>query len=160
MPSASRYQGFHGNFQKTGMPPEAYSSAMDLNVAKEQNRDGGKSRGGLPKHLQDQHGSSTKSDPKLCSPGPGGMFAGSYPPASGRPQHLPPSQSDNPSGREESGTPGREKTQSKQMSVQEQDLRTLGKLQPTSYLLLVCFNCFVKWEWPKRACSLYWHRRW
>uniref|UniRef100_A0A3B3U7X8 Nuclear receptor corepressor 2 n=1 Tax=Poecilia latipinna TaxID=48699 RepID=A0A3B3U7X8_9TELE len=124
IPSASRYPGFHGSFQKTGVPPDAYQSAMDSSVAKEQNRDGGKSRGGLPKHLQEQHGASSKSDPKLCGPGPGGIYPGSYPPSAGR---LLPSQSDNPSGREDSGTPSREKTQNKPMSVQEQDIRTLGK---------------------------------
>ncbi|MEQ2157939.1 hypothetical protein GOODEAATRI_006989 [Goodea atripinnis] len=130
MPSgSSRYQGFHGTFQKTGVPPDAYQSAMDSNVAKEQNRDGGKSRGGLPKHLQDQHGTSSKSDPKLCSPSPGGIYPSSYPIALGRLQHLLPSQSDNPSGREESGTPSREKNQNKPMSVQEQDLRSLAPPQ-------------------------------
>lgn len=124
MPSASRYQGFHAPFQKSGVPPDAYQSAMDSNVVKEQNRDGGKSRGSLPKHLQEQHGTSSKSDPKLCSPSPGGLFPGSYPPPAGR---LLPSQSDNPSGREDGGTQSREKTQNKPMSVQEQDIRTLGK---------------------------------
>ncbi|MEQ2217676.1 hypothetical protein XENOCAPTIV_018743 [Xenoophorus captivus] len=133
MPSgSSRYQGFHGTFQKTGVPPDVYQSAMDSNVAKEQNRDGGKSRGGLPKHLQDQHGTSSKSDPKLCSPSPGGIYPSSYPIALGRLQHLLPSQSDNPSGREESGTPSREKNQNKPMSVQEQDLRSLGKTTMTA----------------------------
>uniref|UniRef100_A0A3Q2Q4D6 Nuclear receptor corepressor 2 n=1 Tax=Fundulus heteroclitus TaxID=8078 RepID=A0A3Q2Q4D6_FUNHE len=132
-PASSRYPGFHGSFQKTGVPPDAYPSAMDLNVAKEQNRDGGKSRGGLPKHLQDQHGTPSKSDPKLCSPSPGGLYPGSYPPASGRPQqHLLPSQSENQSGREESGPPSREKTQNKAMSIQEQDIRSLGKTAATT----------------------------
>jgi len=114
------------------MPPEAYPPVMDSNVAKEQSRDGGKNRGGLPKHLQDQHGPSSKSDPKLSCPSPGGMYPGSYPSAPGRPQHLLPPQSDNPPGRGESGTPSREKTQNKAMSIQEQELRVLGKTTMTA----------------------------
>lgn len=109
------------------MPPEAYQPAMESGVAKEQSRDGGKNRGGLPKHVQDQHGPSSKSDPKLSSPSPGGMYPGSYASASGRPQHLLPPQSDIPPGRGEIGTPSREKTQNKPMSVQEHDLRALAQ---------------------------------
>uniref|UniRef100_A0A8C2ZVS8 Nuclear receptor corepressor 2 n=1 Tax=Cyclopterus lumpus TaxID=8103 RepID=A0A8C2ZVS8_CYCLU len=128
----ARYQGYPGHLQRTGMPPEAYPSVMDSNVAKEQSRDGGKNRGGLPKHLQDQHGPSSKSDPKLSCPSPGGMYPGSYPSAPGRPQHLLPPQSDNPPCRGESGTPSREKTQNKAMSIQEQELRALGKTTMTA----------------------------
>ncbi|KAF3851026.1 hypothetical protein F7725_012798 [Dissostichus mawsoni] len=91
---SARYQGYPGHLQRTGVPPEAYQPAMDSGVAKEQSRDGGKNRGGLPKHMQDQHGPSSKSDPKLSSPG--GMYPGSYSSPSGRPQHLLPHQSDNP----------------------------------------------------------------
>uniref|UniRef100_A0A8C4IN46 Nuclear receptor corepressor 2 n=1 Tax=Dicentrarchus labrax TaxID=13489 RepID=A0A8C4IN46_DICLA len=128
MPSGpARYQGHPGHLQRTGVPPEAYPTSMDSGVAKEQSRDGGKNRGGLPKHVQDQHG---KSDPKLSSASPGGMYPGSY--ASGRPQHLLPPQSDNPPGRGESGTPSREKTQNKPMSIQEQELRALGKTTMTA----------------------------
>lgn len=114
------------------MPPEAYPAAMDSNAAKEQSRDGGKNRGGLPKHVQDQHGPSSKSDPKLSSPSPGGIYPGSYPSASGRSQHLLPPQSENPPGRGESSTPSREKTQNKPMSIQEQELRALGKTTMTA----------------------------
>uniref|UniRef100_A0A8C4NZR8 Nuclear receptor corepressor 2 n=1 Tax=Dicentrarchus labrax TaxID=13489 RepID=A0A8C4NZR8_DICLA len=49
-----------------------------------------------------------------------------------RPQHLLPPQSDNPPGRGESGTPSREKTQNKPMSIQEQELRALGKTTMTA----------------------------
>lgn len=125
---SARYQGYPGHLQRTGVPPEAYQPAMDSGVAKE--RDGGKNRSGLPKHMQDQHGPSSKSDPKLSSPG--GMYPGSYSSPSGRPQHLLPHQSDNPPGRGESGTPSREKTQNKAMSIQEQELRALGKTTMTA----------------------------
>uniref|UniRef100_A0A8C8FAK4 Nuclear receptor corepressor 2 n=1 Tax=Oncorhynchus tshawytscha TaxID=74940 RepID=A0A8C8FAK4_ONCTS len=98
-------------------------------------------RGGLPKHTQDQHGpsiSSSKSDPKLANPNQGGYpvpypqgSAASY--HSGRPPpHLLPPQSDSHVGRGESGTPSREKTQNKPMSVQEQELRSLGKTTMTA----------------------------
>uniref|UniRef100_A0A665WKI8 Nuclear receptor corepressor 2 n=1 Tax=Echeneis naucrates TaxID=173247 RepID=A0A665WKI8_ECHNA len=128
---SSRYQGYPGHLQRTGVPPEAYPNVMDSSVAKEQSRDGGKIRGGLPKHVPEQHGPSSKSDPKLSSPSPG-IYPGSYPPASGRTQHLLPPQSDNPPGRGESGTPSREKTQNKPMSIQEQELRVLAqqKMEP------------------------------
>lgn len=130
MPSApARYQGFPGH-RGMGVPPEAYPSSMDASVAKEQSRDGGKNRGGLPKHVQDQHGPSSKSDPKLSSPSQGGLYPGSY--TSTRPQHLLPPQTDNPPGRGESGTPSREKTQNKQTSFQEQELRALGKTTMTA----------------------------
>ncbi|CAB1321843.1 unnamed protein product, partial [Coregonus sp. 'balchen'] len=136
MPGSNRYSGY-GHLQRTGVPPEGYPPSMD---SKEMSRDGGKSRGGLPKHTQDQHGpsiSSSKSDPKLASPNQGG-YPGPYPQASaashhsGRPPHLLPPQSDNPAGRGESGTPSREKTQNKPMSVQEQELRALGKTTMTA----------------------------
>lgn len=131
MPSGpARYQGYPG--PRTGVPPEAYPPVIDSSVAKDQSRDGGKNRGGLPKHMQDQHGPPSKSDPKLSSPSPGGIFPGSYPSASGRPPHLLPPQSDNPPGRGESGTPSREKTQNKAMSIQEQELRALGKTTMTA----------------------------
>uniref|UniRef100_A0A674CPY3 Nuclear receptor corepressor 2 n=1 Tax=Salmo trutta TaxID=8032 RepID=A0A674CPY3_SALTR len=123
---------------RTGMPTEGYPPSMD---SKEMGRDGGKSRGGLPKHTQDQHGpsiSSSKSDPKLASPNQGG-YPVPYPQGSaashhsGRPPpHLLTPQLDNHVGRGESGTPSREKTQNKPMSVQEQELRSLGKTTMTA----------------------------
>uniref|UniRef100_A0A673Z3J2 Nuclear receptor corepressor 2 n=1 Tax=Salmo trutta TaxID=8032 RepID=A0A673Z3J2_SALTR len=126
MPGSNRYPGY------------GYQQSMD---SKEMVRDGGKSRGGLPKHTQDQHGpsiSSSKSDPKLASPNQGG-YPSPYPQGSaashhsGRPPpHLLPPQSDNAAGRGESGTPSREKTQNKPMSVQEQELRALGKTTMTA----------------------------
>uniref|UniRef100_A0A673A071 Nuclear receptor corepressor 2 n=1 Tax=Sphaeramia orbicularis TaxID=375764 RepID=A0A673A071_9TELE len=61
-----------------------------------------------------------------------GLYPGSYPSGSSRPQHLLPPQSDNPPGRGESGTPSREKTQNKPMSIQEQELRALGKTTMTA----------------------------
>lgn len=126
MPSGpARYQSYPGHLQRTSVPPEAYTPAMDPNAAKEQSRDGGKSRGGLPKHMQEQH--MSKSEPKLSSPVPGGLYPGSYPPPSGRSQHLLPAQSETPPARGESGTPSREKSQSKAMPIQEQELRVLGK---------------------------------
>lgn len=109
-----------------GVPPEAYTPAIDASVGKEQGRDGGKNRGGLPKHVQDQHGPSSKSDPKLSSSSQGGLYPGSYGSASARSLLLP--QTDNPPGRGESGTPSREKTQNKQ----EQELRALGKTTMTA----------------------------
>uniref|UniRef100_A0A4W5PAU9 Nuclear receptor corepressor 2 n=1 Tax=Hucho hucho TaxID=62062 RepID=A0A4W5PAU9_9TELE len=137
MPGSNRYPGY-GHLQRTGMPTEGYPPSMD---PKEMGRDGGKSRGGLPKHTQDQHGpsiSSSKSDHKLASPNQGG-YPVHYPQGSaashhsGRPPpHLLPPQSDNHVGRGESGTPSREKTQNKPMSVQEQELRSLGKTTMTA----------------------------
>uniref|UniRef100_A0A7N8X6N7 Nuclear receptor corepressor 2 n=1 Tax=Mastacembelus armatus TaxID=205130 RepID=A0A7N8X6N7_9TELE len=133
MPSGpTRIQGYSGHLQRTGLPPEAYSPAMDSSVAKEQSRDGGKNRGGLPKHGHDQHGPSSKSDPKLSSPSSGGIYPGSYTSASSRPQHLLPPQLDSAPGRGESSTPSREKTQNKPMSIQEQELRALGKTTMTA----------------------------
>uniref|UniRef100_A0A8C7C9W5 Nuclear receptor corepressor 2 n=1 Tax=Oncorhynchus kisutch TaxID=8019 RepID=A0A8C7C9W5_ONCKI len=137
MPGSNRYPGY-SHLQRTGMPTEGYPPSMD---PKEMGRDGGKSRGGLPKHTQDQHGpsiSSSKSDPKQASPNQGGYpvpypqgSAASY--HSGRPPpHLLPPQSDSHVGRGESGTPSREKTQNKPMSVQEQELRSLGKTTMTA----------------------------
>lgn len=126
MPSGpARYQSYPGHLQRTSVPPEAYAPAMEANAAKEQSREGGKTRAGLPKHMQEQH--MSKSEPKLSSPVPGGLYPGSYPPPSGRSQHLLPPQMETPPCRGESGTPSREKTQSKPMSIQEQDLRVLGK---------------------------------
>ncbi|XP_054630962.1 nuclear receptor corepressor 2 isoform X2 [Dunckerocampus dactyliophorus] len=127
----SRYQGYHGHLQRTGLPPEAYAPALDSSIAKE--RDGGKNRGGLPKQVQDQHGLSSKSDPKLSSPSQGGIYPGPYSSVSGRPPHLLPPQSDNPPGRGESGTPSREKTQNKPMSIQEQELRVLAQQKIDSH---------------------------
>lgn len=114
------------------MPPEAYPAAIDSSVAKEPSRDVGKNRGGLPKHVQEQHGSLGKSDSKLSGSSPGGIYPVSYPSASGRSQHLLPPQSENAPGRGESGTPSREKTQIKPMSIQEQELRALGKTTVTA----------------------------
>uniref|UniRef100_A0A674CR93 Nuclear receptor corepressor 2 n=1 Tax=Salmo trutta TaxID=8032 RepID=A0A674CR93_SALTR len=137
MPGSNRYPGY-SHLQRTGMPTEGYPPSMD---SKEMGRDGGKSRGGLPKHTQDQHGpsiSSSKSDPKLASPNQGG-YPVPYPQGSaashhsGRPPpHLLTPQLDNHVGRGESGTPSREKTQNKPMSVQEQELRSLGKTTMTA----------------------------
>lgn len=121
-PGSGHYHNYPGHM-RTGMPLEAFPG-MDSGGAKEQSRDGGKNRG-VPKHVRDQHGPSSKSEPKLSSPSTGGMYPVSYSLASGRPP-MPP-QSDNPSGRGESGTPSREKTQNKQMSIQEQELRVLGQ---------------------------------
>ncbi|KAM9744671.1 nuclear receptor corepressor 2 isoform 3-T4 [Menidia menidia] len=133
MPSgSSRYQAYSGHLQRTGVPPDAYPPATDSSIVKEQGRDGGKPRGGLPKHVQDQHGTSGKSDPKMSSSSPGGAYPGAYAPGSGRSQHLLPLQSDISSGRGESSTPSREKTQNKPMSVQEQELRSLGKTTMTA----------------------------
>lgn len=133
MPSGpTRYQGYPGHLQRTGVPPEAYAPVVDSSAAKEQSRDVGKNRGGLPKHVQEQHGPSSKSDPKLSSPSPGGIYPSSYPSAAGRSQHLLPPQLENPPGRGESGTPSREKTQNKVMSIQEQELRALGKTTMTA----------------------------
>lgn len=124
---ASRYQGYHSHLQRTGLPPEAYASVLDSSIGKEQSRDG-KNRG-LPKQVQDQHGPASKSDPKLSNPSQGGLYPGPYSLISGRPPHL---QLDNPPGRGESGTPSREKTQNKPMSIQEQELRALGKTTMTA----------------------------
>uniref|UniRef100_A0A8C8K0Z6 Nuclear receptor corepressor 2 n=1 Tax=Oncorhynchus tshawytscha TaxID=74940 RepID=A0A8C8K0Z6_ONCTS len=63
------------------------------------------------------------------SPYPQGSSASHH---SGRPPHLLPPQSDNAAGRGESGTPSREKTQNKPMSIQEQELRSLGKTTMTA----------------------------
>ncbi|XP_055367301.1 nuclear receptor corepressor 2 isoform X4 [Betta splendens] len=128
----THYQGYSGHLQRIAVPPEAYPPAMDPSVAKEQGRDGGKSRGGLSKHVQEQLVPSGKSDSKLSSPSPGALYPGPYPSSSSRPQHLLPPQSDNPPARGESGTPSREKTQNKQMSIQEQELRVLGKTTMTA----------------------------
>lgn len=111
------------------MAPEAYTPAVDSTAAKEQSREGGKARGGLPKHMQEQH--MSKSEPKLSSPVPGGLYPGSYPPPSSRSQHLLPAQSETPPARGDSGTPGRDKSQSKAMALQEQELRALGKTAVT-----------------------------
>uniref|UniRef100_A0A7N5ZYF1 Nuclear receptor corepressor 2 n=1 Tax=Anabas testudineus TaxID=64144 RepID=A0A7N5ZYF1_ANATE len=89
---------------------------------------------GYPGHrgigVPSEHGPSSKSDPKLSSPSQGGIYPGSY--TSNRPQHLLPPQTDNPPGRGESGTPSREKIQNKPMSIQEQELRALGKTTMTA----------------------------
>lgn len=101
---SSRYQGYPG-----------YPPAMDSNVAKEpQGRDGGKARGGLPKHMQGQHGPSSKSDPKLPGPSPGEMY------------HISPvrlERPDNPPVRDDN----REKTQNKPRPVQDPDDVSFGK---------------------------------
>lgn len=125
---SSRYQGYPGHLQRASVLPDSYPAAVDSSLSKEQ-----KSRGGLlTKHGQEQHGSSVKSETKLPTSSPGAMYPGSYPTtsssSSGRSQHLLPPQ-ENPAGRGESGTPGREKSLSKQMS--EQDLRALGKTSAT-----------------------------
>ena len=132
MPSgSSRYPGYPSHLQRTGQPPEAYPSGGD--PTKELGRDGCKSRGGLPKHMQEQMGPSGKADPKLSGSSPGVVYPGSYPPGSGRPpQHLIPPQSDPPGARGESGTSSREKTQNKAVSIQEQELRALGKTTMTA----------------------------
>ena len=133
MPSgSSRYPGYPGHLQRTGLPPEAYPPGGD--PGKELGRDGCKNRGGLPKHMQEQMGPSGKADPKLSGSSPGVVYPGSYPPSSGRPpQHLIPPQSDHPPGaRGESGTSSREKTQNKAVSIQEQELRALGKTTMTA----------------------------
>lgn len=129
MPSGpARYQSYPSHLQRTSVPPEAYTPSMDSNAAKEQSREGGKNRGGLPKHMQEQH--MSKSESKLSSPVPGGLYPGTYPPPSSRSQHLLPPQSETPPSRGESGTPSREKTQNKPMTIQEHELRVLGKITP------------------------------
>lgn len=132
MPSGpARYQSYPSHLQRTSVPPEAYTPSMDSNAGKEQSREGGKNRGGLPKHLQEQH--MSKSEPKLSSPVPGGLYPGTYPPPSSRSQHLLPPQSETPPSRGESGTPSREKTQSKPMTIQEHELRVLGKITSLTF---------------------------
>lgn len=115
------------------MLAEPYPQLIDSSLAKDQNRDGAKIRsaaagagGLLPKHMQEQHGANVKSDPKRSSPG---ICPSSYGPAAGRPPHLLPPQSENNGG---GGGASREKTQNKQMSVQEQELRSLGKTTMTA----------------------------
>ncbi|CAL1616291.1 unnamed protein product [Knipowitschia caucasica] len=118
-PGSGRYQNYPGHI-RAGLPPEAFPLGMDS--AKEQSRDGSKNRG-IPKHSE-QHGLSNKSDPKLLSHNPSGMY---YPSSSASGRLPMPPQSDNPPGRGESGTSSREKTQNKATSIQEQDLRALGQ---------------------------------
>lgn len=131
MPSGpARYQSYPGHLQRTSVPPEAYAPAVDSSAAKEQSREGGKARGGLPKHMQEQH--MSKCEPKLSSPIPGGLYPGSYPPPSSRSQHLLPAQAETPPARGESATPSREKSQSKAMAIQEQELRALGESSVTA----------------------------
>lgn len=117
------------------MLAEPYPQLIDSSLAKDQNRDGAKIRsaagagGLLPKHMQEQHGANVKSDPKRSSPG---ICPSSYGPAAGRPPHLLPPQSENNGGGGGGGGASREKTQNKQMSVQEQELRSLGKTTMTA----------------------------
>ncbi|KTG33620.1 hypothetical protein cypCar_00000980, partial [Cyprinus carpio] len=86
-PGSARYQGFSGHL-RSGLANDGYPSGTDSN-AKDSNRDGGKShgRGGLPKH-QDLS-SSSKSDPKLASPGAGGSYPSPYSQAPGAHLGLP-----------------------------------------------------------------------
>lgn len=136
MPSGpARYQSYPSHLQRTSVPPEAYTPSMDSNAAKEQSRDGGKNRGGLPKHMQEQH--MGKSEPKLSSPVPGGLYPGTYPPPSSRSQHLLPPQSETPPSRGESGTPSREKTQNKPMSIQDPEHRALGKTSMINFINII-----------------------
>ncbi|KAG5280932.1 hypothetical protein AALO_G00065600 [Alosa alosa] len=117
---------------------------MDPSGGKDLSRDGvSKShRGGgvLPRNPQDSSSSSSgKSDPKLASPGPGGGYPSPYAPAAimGHPQsrgHLLLEGGGSAGGRGGDGAnaPSREKTQSKAMSVQEEELRALGKTTMTA----------------------------
>ncbi|KPP71959.1 nuclear receptor corepressor 2-like, partial [Scleropages formosus] len=151
---ASRYQPYSPHLQRTGVPPEAYLPSLDPAGPKELSRaaDGAKARS-LSKHSQEQHGpalassgsSHSKSEPKLVSPSPGGMYSGTYSPAATHMGHLPgrphallpphqlPPQAENAAGRGSGGdTPSREKTQNKPVSIQEQELRALGKTTMTA----------------------------
>ncbi|RXN14706.1 nuclear receptor corepressor 2-like protein [Labeo rohita] len=142
-PGSARYQGFSGHL-RSGLANEGYPSGTDSN-AKDLNRDGGKShgRGGLPKH-QDLS-SSSKSDPKLASPG--GSYPSPYSQAPGAHLGLPTSRghpllaSESNSGSSSipsrggdgiSSASSREKTQNKVMSIQEHELRALGKTTMTA----------------------------
>uniref|UniRef100_A0A8C1LLQ6 Nuclear receptor corepressor 2 n=1 Tax=Cyprinus carpio TaxID=7962 RepID=A0A8C1LLQ6_CYPCA len=144
-PGSARYQGFSGHL-RSGLANDGYPSGTDSN-AKDSNRDGGKShgRGGLPKH-QDLS-SSSKSDPKLASPGAGGSYPSPYSQAPGAHLGLPTSRghpllaSENNSGSSSipsrggdgiSSASSREKTQNKVMSIQEHELRALGKTTMTA----------------------------
>lgn len=140
-PGSARYQGFSGHL-RSGLANEGYPSGTDSN-SKDSNRDGGKShgRGGLPKH---QDLSSSKSDPKLASPGAGGSYPSPYSQAPGAHLGLPTSRghpllasesnSSIPSrgGDGISSASSREKTQNKVMSIQEHELRALGKTTMTA----------------------------
>lgn len=144
-PGSARYHGFSGHL-RSGLANEGYPSGTDSN-AKDSNRDGGKShgRGGLPKH-QDLS-SSSKSDPKLASPGAGGSYPSPYSQAPGAHLGLPTSRghpllaSESNSGSSSipsrggdgiSSASSREKSQNKVMSIQEHELRALGKTTMTA----------------------------
>ncbi|TRY98024.1 hypothetical protein DNTS_008744 [Danionella cerebrum] len=127
-PGSARYQGVTGHLQRTGLASEAYPSGSDP-----KEREGGKShgRGGLPKH-QDH----SKSDPKLASPGAGGNYPspysqgpGSHLSSRGHPLLATESNISNPS---HSSVSSRDKTQNKVMSIQEHELRALGKTTMTA----------------------------
>uniref|UniRef100_A0A673K8U7 Nuclear receptor corepressor 2-like n=1 Tax=Sinocyclocheilus rhinocerous TaxID=307959 RepID=A0A673K8U7_9TELE len=113
-PGSARYQGFSGHL-RSGLANEGYPSGTDSN-AKDSNRDGGKShgRGGLPKH-QDLSSSSNRGHPLLASENNSG--SGSIP---------------SRGGDGISSASSREKTQNKVMSIQEHELRALGKTTMTA----------------------------
>lgn len=136
-PGSARYQSF-GLLQRPG---DGYPSSSDPSA--KDSRDRGKShgRGGLPKH-QDIS-SSSKSDPKLASPGAGGAYSSPYSQAPGAHHGMPLSRhpllensagSSIPSrgGDGVSSASSREKTQNKVMSIQEHELRALGKTTMTA----------------------------
>ncbi|KTF82950.1 hypothetical protein cypCar_00017388, partial [Cyprinus carpio] len=144
-PGSARYQGFSGHL-RSGLANEGYPSGTDSN-AKDLSRDGIKShgRGGLSKHQDLQ--SSSKPDPKLASPGAGGSYPSPYSQASSVHLGLPTSRghpllvsesnsasSSIPSrgGDGISSASSREKTQNKVMSIQEHELRALGKTTMTA----------------------------
>uniref|UniRef100_A0A8C2I2S9 Nuclear receptor corepressor 2 n=1 Tax=Cyprinus carpio TaxID=7962 RepID=A0A8C2I2S9_CYPCA len=144
-PGSARYQGFSGHL-RSGLANEGYLSGTDSN-AKDLSRDGIKShgRGGLSKHQDLQ--SSSKPDPKLSSPGAGGSYPSPYSQASSAHLGLPTSRghpllvSESNSGSSSipsrggdgiSSASSREKTQNKVMSIQEHELRALGKTTMTA----------------------------
>uniref|UniRef100_A0A8C1NUP9 Nuclear receptor corepressor 2 n=1 Tax=Cyprinus carpio TaxID=7962 RepID=A0A8C1NUP9_CYPCA len=144
-PGSARYQGFSGHL-RSGLANEGYLSGTDSN-AKDLSRDGIKShgRGGLSKHQDLQ--SSSKPDPKLASPGAGGSYPSPYSQASSAHLGLPTSRghpllvSESNSGSSSipsrggdgiSSASSREKTQNKVMSIQEHELRALGKTTMTA----------------------------
>ncbi|XP_031426191.1 nuclear receptor corepressor 2 isoform X4 [Clupea harengus] len=146
---SSRYQGYGSHLQRQGLPGDAYQGGMDAGGGKDLSREGvGKShRGGgvLPKNPQDSSASSSgKSDPKLASPGQGGVYSSPYTQASllGHQQGRGHPLLDSGGGAASAGgrgdgsgggsAPSREKTQSKAMSVQEEELRALGKTTMTA----------------------------
>ncbi|XP_076852056.1 nuclear receptor corepressor 2-like, partial [Brachyhypopomus gauderio] len=135
---SSRYQAYSGHLQRAGVPGDAYPTAPDPGVAKELTRESSKSqgRGALPKH---QDLSSSKNESKRTSPSAAPCYPSPYGPAAATHMGLVPGRGHPLLALESSGGPvagrsgesvvstsSREKTQSKVMSIQEQELRALG----------------------------------